>query len=598
VVAACGTHPNDDASTEGQGAVAASTCGSAAEHSNLALACPSGQVITGVTFASYGTPKGSCGSFAKSSCDASDSVSVVSGACLGKSSCTIAANNATFGDPCSGTRKHLDAQVTCGPSTSTDAGADGVASTDGGADADAGADTGAGAGADATAGADAAGGADGATDGAGSSCSSPTIRVTEVDVGAAIDTNEDDADNKPIMISAIPSGGSRLMWNGVDGNVHVTTLNADDTLNAGAGTVSLPGADGEDVYADNGGGVVLLTRNAQGGGTLNCGNPSNLCGTAPSPAIPCYDMYMVRFDGTSETWATQLTQSSASHPPYLNSSTDGTNVIFVWWYAHQGRIVSDGTNYAGYFGSAISVSQNGCVNIHQGDTMKIVSPTGALVGNHGDFDWGCSHSGYERIVWDPAASKFVTICKNDTPTNGKSGQIAYSPSYPYVTMSAVDLWYDNVGNVILGATGGYWLTASDIRSGQTPNSDGLADVHLFHFTTGAPDVNTIIAGTAGSNDRAPHLAKYGGNMLAVWEESTAAGDLAFESSGRTMYLQVLDNATGAAISRPMAVPSTASGPVYGNRYQEFKSYPDGSAAYASAGSSASKVTILRVMPCQ
>jgi hypothetical protein len=191
------------------------------------------------------------------------------------------------------------------------------------------------------------------------------------------------------------------------------------------------------------------------------------------------------------------------------------------------------------------------------------------------------------------------ICKNDTATNGKSGQLAYPPNYPYVTMVAVDLAYNNVGNIILGGFGGYWLTASDIRTGQTAGANGLADVHLFHFTTGAPDVNTIIASTAGANDRAPHLAKYGSNMLAVWEESTATGDFAFKATGRTMYLQVLNNSTGTTLSAPISMPSgTGANAVYGNRYQEFKSYADGSVAYPSAGSAATKIKILRVLPCQ
>jgi hypothetical protein len=166
-------------------------------------------------------------------------------------------------------------------------------------------------------------------------------------------------------------------------------------------------------------------------------------------------------------------------------------------------------------------------------------------------------------------------------------------------MTAVDLAYNNVGNIILGANGGYWLTASDIRTGQTAGANGLADVHLFHFTTGAPDVNNIIASTAGANDRAPHLAKYGNNMLAAWEESTATGDLAFKATSRTMYLQVLNNSTGTTMSTPIAVPAgTGANAVYGNRFHEFKSYPDGSVAYPSAGSTPTKIKILRVRPCQ
>ncbi len=267
--------------------------------------------------------------------------------------------------------------------------------------------------------------------------------------------------------------------------------------------------------------------------------------------------------------------------------------------------MSDGTNYAAYFGSAVSVSQ-ACtdpssalktgVNIHQGDRMQVVSPSGELLSGHDSFDWGCSHSGYERIVWDPAASKFVMVCKNDAATAGKSGKLAFAPSAS--VLMPIDLAYNNVGNIVLGGSGGYWLTASDIRSGQTPGANGLADVHLLHFTTGAPDVDKILASTSGANDRAPHLATYGSHLLAAWEEGTATGDFTFKSTGRTMYLQVLDDSSGEAVSSPIPVASTGANAIFGNRYQEFRSYPDGSVAYPSAGSAASRVKILRVMPCQ
>src|SRR5262249_41985308 len=145
----------------------------------------------------------------------------------------------------------------------------------------------------------------------------------------------------------------------------------------------------------------------------------------------------------------------AALPPYSTSKT-GAEVTMIWWYAHHGRIASDGTNFAGYFGSAISVSQSGCINIHQGDRMQVVSPSGAVV--KGGFDWGCSHSGYERIVYDSAAKKFVTVCKNDAPTGDYSGKIAYAPSISPIL--AVDLNYSNMGNIVLANGGGYWLTSS------------------------------------------------------------------------------------------------------------------------------------------
>jgi hypothetical protein len=420
------------------------------------------------------------------------------------------------------------------------------------------------------------------------------VRVTEIDVGATVTSNETDGALMPLALSPIPGGGTRVAWYG-GGQAHVTTLGADDQINAAVAEVKLAAHDFQDILADDAGGAVLLTRDAQGGGTLNCGQPTNLCGTPPSPAIACYDMYLARFDAGSETWATKLTAASAAHPPYLNSATDASNVIFVWWYMHEGRLVTDGTNYAAYFGAAISVSQNSCVNIHQGDRMQVVGPSGSLLSGHNSFDWGCSHSGYERIVWDQSQSRFVTVCKNDAPTGGKSGRLALAPNT--TTISPLDLWYGNVGDVVVAEGGGYWVIASDLRSGQTADSAGLADVHLLHFTSGAPDKDLILASDAGQNDRAPHLVTFGSHLLAVWEKSSSTGDLAFRSTARTMVLQVLDRKTGAAIGTPVTVPSSGTGSVYGNRYYAFKPFPDGSVAFPSPGSSASKLKILRVLPC-
>jgi len=99
-------------------------CGTAKEGAALRLACPTGQTIATVGFASYGTPSGSCGTFTTGVCNAATSASVLSQACVGKASCSVTANNATFGDPCPYTTKQLFAQVTCSPPVSAlDAGA-------------------------------------------------------------------------------------------------------------------------------------------------------------------------------------------------------------------------------------------------------------------------------------------------------------------------------------------------------------------------------------------------------------------------------------------------------------------------------------------
>ncbi|HVU91884.1 MAG TPA: hypothetical protein VHC23_06605 [Jatrophihabitans sp.] len=458
------------------------------------------------------------------------------------------------------------------------------------------------------------------TSGDGGVCSGSLagrVRVTEIDVGASYAYNEVDNNGAslgltPLAISPIPGGGSRLAFLDKTASlVHVVTLDANDEVVPGS-AFTLPGYDFQDIYADTSGGTLLISRDAMGStANNNCGNIDNLCGLVANypTAASCYDMYMVRFDGAAETWATKLTDTTASQPAYMTSTTEGGDITFVWSeYAHNGRIAFDGANYAGYYGVAISVSQS-CVgsstlttgiNIHQGDQMKVVSSSGALQKTPG-FGIGCSHSGYERIVYDPTAKKFVDVCKNDAMTGTKSGRLAFAPGT--TTIYPVDLSYSDLGSVMLAAGGGYWIISSDIRAGQTANSNGLADVHLLHVaSTSAPTPDHDIPLVSDTeNDRAPHLAAYGsGQLLAAWEESTATGDLSQNDKNRQMYIQVLDGTTGAA---PAGSTTDSAGPlklspnVLGSRYQDFRAYPDGSVAYPAPGSSGTKIKILRILSC-
>ncbi|MCU0665309.1 MAG: M66 family metalloprotease [Myxococcota bacterium] len=98
----------------------AGQCAQAAEGSTANLSCPSGQVMRVISFASYGTPTGSCPSFATSSCHASTSKSKVESACLNKGSCSVGASNGVFGDPCVGTPKKLAVAYTCGTGSTND----------------------------------------------------------------------------------------------------------------------------------------------------------------------------------------------------------------------------------------------------------------------------------------------------------------------------------------------------------------------------------------------------------------------------------------------------------------------------------------------
>ena len=108
-----GTNATGGSSSSGTTTARTPVCGTSAEDSSATLTCPQGQIIDSVVFASFGTPTGTCGSFATSSCDATSSTTTVESLCVGHGSCSVPASNSAFGDPCHGTTKHLDVEVSC-----------------------------------------------------------------------------------------------------------------------------------------------------------------------------------------------------------------------------------------------------------------------------------------------------------------------------------------------------------------------------------------------------------------------------------------------------------------------------------------------------
>lgn len=93
-----------------------SVCATAERDESATAACPAGKVITSVTFASFGRPSGTCGSFVKAEdCHSESSRAVVEGACVGKSTCTIEATIDLFDNPCTGTDEKLAFEVVCAP---------------------------------------------------------------------------------------------------------------------------------------------------------------------------------------------------------------------------------------------------------------------------------------------------------------------------------------------------------------------------------------------------------------------------------------------------------------------------------------------------
>jgi hypothetical protein len=90
-----------------------SLCGEADEGESVRLECPEGQFIAQVTFASYGTPSGACGSFVEGDCHSDTSQSRIESQCVGRGACTIGAGNGNFGDPCNKVPKSLAVEVEC-----------------------------------------------------------------------------------------------------------------------------------------------------------------------------------------------------------------------------------------------------------------------------------------------------------------------------------------------------------------------------------------------------------------------------------------------------------------------------------------------------
>lgn len=382
-------------------------------------------------------------------------------------------------------------------------------------------------------------------------CTAPTVKVTDVSLGIPVTPygREADTDPLPLAIAALPSGGSRVAWLGTDKSVHIAELDCNDQL---VGTpFSIPGINLQDLHADENGGVVLLTREATGGGTHGCGT-GMLCGGSSSP---CRDMFMVRFDTSGEiVWETKVTNLSATLDGYQNGAR------FIWWYQHHGRLAFDGMNYAAYFGVAITVSNGSCVDIHQGDRMQVVSSTGMRLTGHDSFEVGCSHSWNTRIVWDPRTSHFVMVCATDN-----NCRIARPNPYRTIASGTCDGSLFG-GDLVLSSTPGYWTAWSQ---GGT--------IRLQHFTDSGPDTSVANAGSSAH----PHLVSYGASrMLLAW------------GSGSSMTAQVRDSdSTGAAVG------STFTIPVSDHDFQAFKAYPDGSVAYPAAGANNTSIKIARVMPC-
>jgi hypothetical protein len=372
---------------------------------------------------------------------------------------------------------------------------------------------------------------------------SPSVKVTQVSLPAKVAGygQEGDTENLPMALAARPDGGSWLAWLSTNGKVYLGKLGCDDKI---VGTpTSFTGIDLQDVQADAKGGVILLTRKGDCGGGALCGGTSS----------PCNTMHMIRFDLNGKlVWERQVTNLTGGRTGY----DDGAR--FIWWYQHHGRLATNGSDWAAYFGVAITVKNGNCVDVHEGDRMQVVSAAGKLLTGHRDaFEVGCSHAWTSRVVWDPRTKRFVGVCATDN-----SCRIAQPNPYRTVAAGTCDGTLFG-GDLVLAKSAGYWTAWS--QGGK---------IRLEKFTTGK-STSTISTGIGSAH---PHLVSFGsGRMLLAWQ------------SGSGIAAQVYDAGTGKVVGSRLSVA------VKDHSYQAFKSYADGSVAYPAAGASTSAIKIARVI---
>ncbi|XP_019170092.1 PREDICTED: beta-galactosidase 8-like isoform X1 [Ipomoea nil] len=82
------------------------------QHPELQLSCEGGWKIGSIRFASFGTPRGECGTLSPGNCH-SNVTSILQQVCVGKTQCSITVTAANLGDPCPGVIKSLAVEAIC-----------------------------------------------------------------------------------------------------------------------------------------------------------------------------------------------------------------------------------------------------------------------------------------------------------------------------------------------------------------------------------------------------------------------------------------------------------------------------------------------------
>jgi hypothetical protein len=361
------------------------------------------------------------------------------------------------------------------------------------------------------------------------------VRVTDIDVApAAVKiTPAGWGGTSPLFLAPAPGGGARVAWSDTDGLVHVTTLDASDRSVTADVTVAGDEVRGLVVHAD---GVALTVIRGE-------------------------NVHLVRLDATGGVVFDVHLIGGASHDVAGSKWVDG--------WGHEGRLVWSGETYGLYLGHTQQFG--GATDKHQGDLLWFFDAQGKRVDQKLGWDWGCSHSLDLRLAHN--GTRFGPVCLSDAyPSKGfhfnHTSKVRAEPSGDMRGYSAADLggWVPLEGGFLMSFSSPEGRTTSDVGMIRVGND-------------GKPGQPMWLTSTAGVEESAPHLARYGDALLAGW------------TAGESHLIARVDQG-GKLIGDPVAIDARIAD------RDDFVPMPGGDVAWAYAWDDLTRLRVVRITWCE
>ncbi len=359
---------------------------------------------------------------------------------------------------------------------------------------------------------------------------SSSIRVSPVGVTADIDSGRGDnlgsfwtfSQLRSFALSPSPSGESKVGWQAADGTIHVTPLTSQDERKAddiiiGAGKLY-------DLVAHDDGFAVLIMKSSR--------------------------MYIEKYNDTGiRLFSTEL--------------TDNDDQVDDW---HTGKLAFNGVEYSAYF--AIHANA-GWAEGHEGDKLKYISSTGSI--ESGGWEWGCSHSMDQRLIFTETTE--MPVCISDC----YPGKGIYLDNHYEISLAD-----GNCGG-ITSARFGEVVMAGEHGAMVYLSIDGRDswDVVFVSFAGSVPfTVRTEVAvtNTPNQNEINPKVVAYSSDRLLVSWETTGGGMRTFQ------FVDLDGNPQG-----PPEMVDVHAGPV-----NDFITYPNGDIGWAYAWDDMTQLKIVRI----